>query len=173
VSDVSITEYVRERWKLSLGVGVLAAVFVVWSVVGRLDSTPHPEGAYFAFEIVWRGFIYGVVDALLLSAFPGLVALNLFRKNLAGVGRRLGYAVVTLVLVLVITGVYHAGYEDLQNREGITNPEIGNTVMSTPVLVSANPIGSIVAHSSMHVAAVIHAYESKDRLPPQVFVDED
>jgi hypothetical protein len=93
--------------------------------------------------------------------------------RIEGLSRRATYGALTLLLVLFITGVYHAGYEDLRNREGLMNPEIGNTVISIPVIISANPIGSVVAHSSMHLAAVTHAYESKDRLPPQTFVDED
>ncbi len=170
-SHIDIIGRLKERWQLSVGVGVLAAAFVVWSVLGRLDSTPHPSGAYFAFEIVWRGLIYGAVDALLLSAFPGLVAWKLLGGNLAGIGRRVLYGALTMALVIVITAVYHYGFEDLRNREGISNPEIGNTIISLPVVLSGNPAGSLIAHTSMHVAAVTHAYESKDRLPPQTFVD--
>ena len=117
--------------------------------------------------------LYGTVDALLLSAFPGMVAWKLMGGNLAGFTRRVLYGGLTLALVLVITAIYHLGYEDLRNTEGITNPEIGNSVISLPVIVSANPAGSIIAHTSMHLAAVTHAYESKDRLPPQTFVDGD
>jgi hypothetical protein len=150
--------------------GLASAAFVTWSVLGRIDPTPHPSGAYFAFEILWRGVIYGIVDALLLSAFPGLIARELMQRNIAGPGRRTSYGALTLVLVWIITAAYHAGYKDLQNVTGISQPEIGNTIISVPVIASANPAGSVLAHVSMHLAAVTHAYESKDRLPPQVFV---
>jgi len=170
---IDLMEQLRARWRLSIGLGVLAGAFVVWSVLGRLDSTPHPTGAYFVFELIWRGALYGMIDALLLSAFPGVVAFNLMQRNVAGLGRRTLYGGLTLVLVLFITGVYHAGFEDLRNQEGVTNPEIGNTIISIPVILSANPIGSVAAHTSMHLAAVTHSYENEDRLPPQVFVDQD
>ena len=49
-------------------------------------------------------------------------------------------------------------------------PVLGYTVISLPVIATANPIGAMVAHAAMHLAAVTHAYENKDRLPPQVFV---
>jgi hypothetical protein len=100
------------------------------------------------------------------------VALNLLGGNVLGLERRVLYGGLTLVLVLLITAVYHLGYEDLRSAEGLRGPEIGNTVISLPVILSANPIGSVVAHASMHLAAVTHAYESKDRLPPQTFADE-
>ena len=38
----------------------------------------------FAFEILWRGIIYGIVDALLLSAFPGLIAWELISETSPG-----------------------------------------------------------------------------------------
>jgi hypothetical protein len=170
---IDVAARLRERWKLSLAIGVITGAFVVWSVIGRMDSTPHPSGLYFVFEIAWRGAVYGLVDALLLSAFPGLVAFNLLRGNLSGFVRRVAYGGLTLLLVLFITGLYHAGYEDLRNTRGITNPEIGNVVISLPVIATANPLGSFIAHTSMHVTAVTHSYESEDRLPPQTFVDED
>lgn len=171
LNGVDLSSIVRKSWKLSLAVGAASTAFVVWSVLARLDSTPHPEGLYFAFEIGWRGAVYGVVDALLLSAFPGLVAWGMMKSDIAGFGRRAAYGVLTLVLVLFITAVYHLGFEDLQSREGIRNPEIGNTVISLPVIVSANPVGSIVAHTSMHLAAVTQSYETEDRLPPQTDAD--
>jgi hypothetical protein len=171
-NHVNVREAFSRNWKLSLALGMLSAAFVVWSVLARIDSTPHPSGPYFAFEILWRGALYGLVDALLLSAFPSLVAWQLMHRNIAGFSRRLLYAAVTLVLVIIITATYHAGYEDLRNTRGLSQPEIGNTIISIPVIVSSNPVGSLIAHTSMHLAAVTHSYESRDRLPPQVFVVE-
>jgi len=83
-SDISLTDLVARRWKLSLALGIASGAFVTLSVLGRIESTPHPSGAYFAFEILWRGIVYGVVDALLLSAFPGLIAWELMQRNIAG-----------------------------------------------------------------------------------------
>lgn len=170
---IDLVGVLTRNWKLSLLVGAASTAFVVWSVLARVDSTPRPSGFYFAFEIMWRGVFYGVVDALLLSALPGLVAWKLMHQDTSGMGRRVTYGATTLLLVVVVTAAYHLGYQDLRNREGIAGPEIGNTVISLPVVFSANPLGSIIAHTSMHVTAVIHSYESKDRLPPQTFVDSE
>jgi len=35
------------------------------------------------------------------------------------------------------------------------------------MLATANPVGSIAAHISMHVTAVTHSYETNVFLPPQ------
>ena len=169
-NEINLTEVITSGWKLSIALGVASAAFVTWSVLARIDATPHPSGGYFAFEIGWRGIIYGVIDALLLSAFPGLIARELMQRKVVGARGHIGYGVLTLALVMIITATYHAGYKDLQNVPGIVQPEIGNSIISVPVIASANPAGSLLAHVSMHLAAVTHSYESKDRLPPQVFV---
>src|SRR4051812_25144679 len=50
-SGTDLASYLSTRWQWSLAVGAVASAFVVWSVIARLDSTPHPDGAYFIFEI--------------------------------------------------------------------------------------------------------------------------
>jgi len=60
------------NWRWSLALGLLVAAILVAGVTQREDSTPHPDGLYFAFTILWRGLLYGVVDALILTAFPVL-----------------------------------------------------------------------------------------------------
>jgi hypothetical protein len=166
-SGVELSDRLRCRWRSSLALGLAATAFVVWSVLARIDATPRPTGWYFAFELVWRGLAYGIIDALLLSAFPALVAWGLMRGRIDGAPRRIAYGAISLVLVTFITATYHVGYKDFRNR-AVVGPVVGHTIISVPVIATANPVGSIVAHAAMHLAAVTHAYESKDRLPPQV-----
>lgn len=156
----------RRHWKASLILGALAAVFVVIGVFQREDSTPRPDGLYFAFSIAWRGLIYGMVDALLLSAFPLAVAYALFSGRLEGVARKVGFGALALGLTMAITATYHLGYEQFRD-DGVAGPEIGNVIISLPAVLTANPLGSVVAHASMHVAADTHAYETDTYLPPQ------
>lgn len=77
--------------------------------------------------------IYGIVDASFLSAFPALIARELMQRDLPRARRRVSYGALTLVLVMIITATYHAGYKDLQNVRGIVHPEIGNAIVSVPV----------------------------------------
>jgi hypothetical protein len=158
--------FFRQNARWSIGLGLLAAAFVVFNVLNREDSTPHPSGAYFVFEIGWRGVIYGTVDALLLTAFPALVAFTLLEKRVAGLARRAAFAGLAFVMVVLITATYHLGYEQFR-EDGVGGPEIGNTIISVPALATANPLGSVIAHASMHVAAVRHSYETDVFLPPQ------
>lgn len=170
LNGVDVATMFRQNWQLSLALGALASAFVVWNVLAREDSTPRPDGAYFAFEFAWRGLAYGVVDAILLSAFPAMVAFSLLGSNIAGLGRRVAFAGIALVLTIIITATYHLGYEQFRD-DGIGPPETGNTIITIPTLASGNPIGSIIAHAAMHGAAVTHAYETDVFLPPQTSAD--
>jgi hypothetical protein len=165
VMQIDVPELFQRSWKWSVVIGIPVSAFLVLGVLSR-DATDGPEGPYAVFEVVWRGLAYGVVDALFLTAFPGAVAFALLRRDLAGIGRRSLFALVALPLVLVITGVYHLGYEQFRD-DGIGGPEFGNAIISIPMLATANPIGSVVAHASMHITADIHVYETDLYLPPQ------
>jgi len=168
-SGVSAGELLRRNWHWSLVLGAAAAAFVVANVLSR-DSTPHPAGGYFAFELFWRGGVYGIVDALLLTAFPCLVAFKLLGGRLSGFLTKAGYVALAAALVLIVTGVYHLGYEQFR-EDGIAGPEMGNIIISVPMLATLNPAGSIVAHASMHLAAEAHSHETDIFLPPQTDVD--
>jgi len=169
---LDVRALLTRNWRWSLGLGLIASAVLVVAVLNREDATPHPEGLYFVFEIAWRGALYGAVDGLLLTAFPLAVALSLFGGRLDTLIRKVGYAAVTLGLVWIITATYHLGYEQFRD-DGVGGPETGNTIISVPAIVSANPIGAVLAHTVMHVAAVTHAYVTDLYLPPQTFVDDE
>jgi hypothetical protein len=169
-TDADVVGLFTRHWRWSVTLGLVAAAFVVWSVLTREDSTPHPEGVYFGFSIFWRGLVYGAIDALLLTAFPVAVAFALMSRHIESYVRRATFALLGLILVLVITAVYHLGYEQFR-EDGVAGPETGNTIISVPALLTANPLGSVIAHASMHVSANVHAYETDLFLPPQTFVE--
>jgi hypothetical protein len=162
---VDIRRIVRHAWPWSLGLGIVVGVAQVYNVLGE-DATDRPSGGYFVFELLWRGVTYGVVDALLLSAFPGLIAYSILRGRVGGFRGKLRFTALALPLILVITATYHLGYPQYR-EDGVAMPEVGNTMISVPMLVTANPIGAVVAHASMHTTAVAHSYETDQFLPPE------
>jgi hypothetical protein len=154
------------HWLSSLVVAIPVAAFVVWNVVRTDAATARPHGAYFVFELLWRGIGYGTIDALLLTAFPCVVAYTMLHGRMPTVLRRARYMAIALPMILVITAAYHLGYPQYR-QDGVAKPEVGNTLISIPMLATANPAGSIAAHISMHVTAVTHSYETTTFLPPQ------
>lgn len=163
--DVDVRRIVTHAWPWSLGLGLVVGLAEVSNVLGE-QATERPSGAYFVFELFWRGLTYGAVDALLLSAFPGLIAYSLLRGRIGGFVGKARFAALALPLIIGITATYHLGYPQYR-EDGVGKPEVGNTIISIPMLATANPIGAVVAHASMHVTAVADTYETPQFLPPE------
>jgi hypothetical protein len=165
VEQVDVAGAFRRQWPWSVVIGLAVAAFVVVNVLGT-DATARPGGALLVFDVLWRGVGYGIVDALLLTGFPCLIAYRILDGRIGGVGGRLRLTALALPLVVLITATYHLGYPQYR-EDGVQKPEIGNTLISIPAFATANPAGSVVAHVSMHVAAVLHCYETPTFLPPE------
>ena len=165
VERVDVAAIFRHRWRWSLGLGVVLAAVLVFNVFNTEDATARPHGAYFVFELLWRGVGYGLIDTLLLTIFPCFVAYKLLNGRVNGWKGKVRFTALTLPLVLIITATYHLGYPQYR-EDGLTRPETGNVLISIPTFATANPVGSVVAHVSQHVAAVTHAYESQIFNPP-------
>jgi hypothetical protein len=163
-TGLDIRTTLRRHWKLGVLLGVVFGFALVRNVLSD-QATPHPHGSYYVFELIWRGGFYGAVDALLLTVLPCLVAYRALGGHLTTWRRRGAYRATSLALVVTITGIYHLGYTQYRH-DGIGQPETGNVLISMPMLLSANPIGSIADHMAMHVSAVAHTYGTEVRLPP-------
>jgi hypothetical protein len=168
-TGIDVAALVRRHWKPSVAIGVLLLVPLVANVLSE-SATPRPAGLYFVFELFWRGGVYGVVDALLLTAFPCAVVYSALGGDLSGWRRKAAYGTASLGLVMTITATYHLGYSQFR-EDGVKAPETGNVLISVPALLTANPIGSVIDHAGMHIAAVSHEYETDVRLPPPADAD--
>jgi hypothetical protein len=169
IEQVSVRELFTRNWVWSVGIGAVTAAALWRNVVVGSNATPRPHGAYFIFELAWRGVGYGVVDALLLTAFPCAVAYAILGGQTDGIRGRIRFIALALPLIWLITATYHVGYPQIR-QDGVSRPETGNTIISVPALLTTNPAGLIVAHVTMHVTAVNHAYQTRDYLPPQTLV---
>lgn len=159
-------------WQTLL-VGALAGGALAIGVFNQA-ATPHPDGWRYGFQIVWRGLVYGSVDAMTLYVFPAAVAYLLMRGNREGLRRKAGFAGLALALSLVVTTTYHLGYAEYRG-DTVRYPEIGAVVANVPTALTGNPLGAVVAHGSMHVSAVVHQNEggAQHMLPPNVTSDYD
>ena len=163
-TQLDVRATLGRHWKLGVVLGIVFGAALVRNVLSE-EATPRPHGAYFVFELIWRGGVYGAVDALLLTVLPCLVVYRALGGRLDGWRRRIAYFAASLALVMTITAVYHIGFEQYR-EDGVGAPETGNTIISMPMLLSTNPIGSIADHAAMHISAVAHSYETEVRLPP-------
>ena len=161
----------RHNLGASLAVGAIAGAGLV-ALVFSQAGTDRPDGWRFAFEIVWRGLVYGSVDALTLFVFPAAVAYLLMHGNRGGAGHRAGFAGLALLLSLLVSTSYHLGYPEYRDAD-LRSPLIGTVVANVPTALTGNPLGAVVTHSMVHVAAVVHQHDggATQMLPPKVTAD--
>jgi len=165
----------RGLWRHHLGYSLAVGAVVgagLAAMVFSQAATDHPDGWQFGFEILWRGVVYGIVDALTLFVFPAAVAYLLMHGNRDGIKRKLGYAGLALALSVLVSTSYHLGYPEYRDAD-LRSPEIGTIAANVPTALTGNPLGSVVAHSTVHVAAVVHQRDggSMQMLPPKVTAD--
>jgi hypothetical protein len=165
-SRVNLAAVLGRRLGWSLVVGALSGIVLV-AQVWRGSSTTHPAGWFFVFELLWRGVVYGAVDALILFVFPAVVAHLVMGGDRRGERRKVGFAVVTIGLSMLIAATYHVGYGQFRGSD-VAKPEIGALVGAVPAVVAGNPAGAVVLHSVYHVAANVHSYHSPISLPPDL-----
>ena len=122
VEQVDVAAIFRRRWRWSIGIGVVLAVLLVFNVFNTEDATARPHGAYFVFELLWRGVGYGLIDTLLLTIFPCFVAYKLLHGRVDGLKGKLRFTALMLPLVLVVTATYHWGYPQYR-QDGLSRPE--------------------------------------------------
>jgi hypothetical protein len=161
---LNLKEWFSRRLLCGVLLGLIFGALVVRNVLSE-PATEKFTGPYLAWLVFWRGLIYGAMDGLLLSVFPWIVSWRAFDVEKKPLRKKIAFGFLAWVFILVLTTAYHLGYSDFRSKK-IIQPNIGNTIISIPTLVSANPAGSPIAHAMMHIAAIIHAPKTELFLPP-------
>jgi D-alanyl-D-alanine carboxypeptidase len=154
------------NWRSGIAFGLVFAAVMV-AIVRNDPPTPHPGGLDFVAAIAWRGVLYGLADGVILSVFPILAVFAAFAGAHALERWRGKIAVGALALgvSLLFTAVYHLGYSDFRG-EKLRKPLAGDVIWSVPTLATLSPLGAPIAHAGVHVAAVVHSYDTDTFLPP-------
>jgi hypothetical protein len=163
-TKLNIKEWYSKRLVWSVLLGLIFGALMVQNVLSR-PETERFTGAYLVWLIFWRGLVYGLIDGLLLSSFPWIATWRAFDVGKKPLGKKIAFGFLAWLFILVVTTAYHLGYSDFRSRM-IIQPNIGNTIISVPTLVTANPIGSPITHAIMHITAVIHSPKTELFLPP-------
>ena len=165
-AEQPIRAMLARRWVLALVLG-LAFAGVMAFVVLQQDATTRPAGLTLAAALVWRGVVYGAADGLLLSSFPILAVVAAFAGSplCSTLSGKLRIGALALLASIAMTAAYHAGYSDFRSGK-IANPTAGDVIWSIPTLVTLNPVAAPIAHVGLHVAAVLHSYNTDLFLPP-------
>lgn len=160
-----------EGVRASLLIGALTGAVLAVGIFAQAASS-HPDGWRYGFQIVWRGLVYGAVDAAILYVFPAAVAYLLMHRYRQGLSLRAAFAGLALVLSLLMTTTYHVGYAEYRDST-LRYPLIGALVANVPTAVTGNPLGAVATHVAMHVSAVVHQNDggTAHLLPPRLTGD--
>jgi len=73
---------------------------------------------------------------------------------------------------LLVSTSYHLGYPEYRDAD-LRSPLIGTIVANVPTALTGNPLGAVVTHPMVHLAAVVHQRDggSTQMLPPEVAAD--
>lgn len=161
----------REQWVWGILVGLLASVFLVRNVRSQ-PASRKAQGADLALDILWPGFAYGITDALFLNVLP----VWMIWAGLAGFGwaetglGKLAIGFAALIASLLAAVSYHAGYPEFRGKK-MRFAVLGNAVMTLAFLLSGSPLGALISHTVMHIAAVLHGPETTVQLPPHYLAE--
>ena len=165
-NKIDLTEILTENWAWGILAGGLVSIFLVKTVRNQPFSR-QTRGADLIFDISWAGFVYGIIDALFLNVMP-VVAVwvgasqFIWSANMVG---KIGLGIVGLFASLLVTLAYRLGYPEFRNKS-VGLVLVGNAIITLAFLLSSNPLGSLISHVAMHVAAVLQGPETTIQLPP-------
>ena len=165
-SRVDLGTLITQNWIWGVVAGVLVATFLVINVRSQADSQQLTGGALF-FDFTWLGLVYGLIDALFLNVMPVLAALQAtsqlgWTESWTGI---IGAGVLGLGASLLVTAGYHLGYPEFRNSTlGLVLA--GNSLITLAYFLPGNPLGALISHTVMHIAAVNQGPETTIQLPP-------
>jgi hypothetical protein len=168
-NSISLFDLIIENWIYGLSGGLVVGLLLAKNVFSQSSSEETIERNWI-FDISWLGIVYGVIDALLLNVMPIIVVWNGFDQ--IGLLSTWSWQIIAGLLglgaSLLVTLLYHIGYPEFRNKN-VGLVLIGNTIISLAYLISTNPLGAILSHTMMHIAAVVKGPETTIQLPPHYF----
>lgn len=169
-NEVDLAAILARNWAWGLLAGALASLILIANVRSQ-PASRRSSGAGLVGDVAWLGLVYGLVDALFLNVLPVLAVWGGLAQAgwIAGWPGRIAASGLALAASLLVTFAYHVGYPEFRNAR-VSLVLVGNGVISLAYLLSANPLGSIISHTIMHVAAVLRGPETVLQLPPHYAV---
>lgn len=166
LNDLNIKEILLINLAWGLLGAFLAGAFVVKNVLSQ-PSSERQKGLALISDIIWPGFTYGLIDALLLSVLP-ILAVRLAITNVSSLDNWLSkilFVVLGLLASFFATTAYHLGYPEFRGKRVIW-PNVGNGVLSLAYILTLNPLAAILPHITMHIVAMLHGPKTTGQVPP-------
>jgi len=161
--EIDLAALLRQNWIWGIVAGVIAGIILVVNVRSQ-PASRQSQGGELAFDLAWLGLVYGILDALFLNVMP-VLAVWVFTEGATTWPGKIGFGILALTASLLVTFAYHVGYAEFRNKS-VGLVLVGNAVITLAYLISGNPLGAILSHTVMHIAATIQGPETTIQLPP-------
>jgi len=164
--------FLARNWPWGVLAGLLACIILVRHVRSQA-FTRTAKGKGLALGLVWDGFAYGMTDALYLNVMP-VVAVMVGTAQFewaATLPGKIGIGVLGLIASLLVAFAYHLGYPEFRSRRMKYVP-LGNSIITLALILSGNPLGSMISHTVMHITAVLQGPDTTIQLPPHYQISE-
>jgi len=165
-SEIDLLALLADNWAWGVLAGTLVGAITVANVRSQ-PATRQSDGGELLADLAWLGLAYGLVDGLFLNVMPVLAVWNGLESlgwNGSWAGR-IGAGALALGASLFVALAYHVGYPEFRNRR-VGLVLVGNGLITLAFLFSGNPLGAIIAHVVMHLAAVLRGPDTTVQLPP-------
>jgi hypothetical protein len=166
LNEIDFVSMLTRNWMWGTLAGMLVSIFLVKTVRAQPLSR-QSSGMDLFVDIGWAGLVYGLVDALFLNVIP-VVAVWLGASSFGWAAAPVGkfsIGAAGLFASLLVTLAYHLGYPEFRNKK-VVMVLMGNSVITLAFILSSNPLGSIISHTAMHIAAILQGAETTIQLPP-------
>jgi hypothetical protein len=167
-SNIDFGTLLAENWIVGVFAGLLVGLFLVRNVRSQ-PASRQSSGRGLVLDLAWLGLVYGLIDALFLNVMPVLAVGVGFAEIgwSASIPGKIAVGILALAASLLVALTYHVGYPEFRNRK-VGLVLIGNALITLAYLLSTNPLGALISHTMMHLAAVFQGPETTIQLPPHL-----
>jgi len=166
VNNIKIFELIVHNWIFGMIAAIIISIILVKNV-RQQPASQNKKGIKFIWEIIWAGLIYGIIDGMFLSVMP-VIAVSIAVSGSEWVSSIIGKIIIGIIGLLasiIVSISYHIGYIEFQGSR-LKFAMIGPGLITLAYIIPNNPLGSIISHPVMHIAAVLQGPETTVQLPP-------
>lgn len=141
------------HWAVSLksgwALGTISAVFIGLVFLSLAAMSKPALGASFfsasMLPLLWRGLLYGLVSAFLVSVFPFVVVWRALSGTNPGVFRKFGVTIVAILAIGLMSSLYNLGLSDLK-QENLGNQIGKSLIAAVPTIISGSPLAAPISN---------------------------
>ncbi len=154
----------RASLKSGWALGFILAVFFGFGFISySLVDSPEVLGMFKNINfmvVLWRGIIFGLASAIMISVFPFVVTWRALAGAHPGNFRRIGVIVIAVFFIALTSFSYSMGLTGL-NRDNMRDRITMNLIASIPTLVSGNPMAAPIAGAFKEISKMVKTENGK------------